>query len=144
MNIFFKKNKKCCGSLTFRLSAVLILCDTHVSYSLSFPPALVRTHLNFFRNYTICFVCLIRFLPGSYIRLGLWTINIFSNLSPGTRIMQLLHSLRYASILSKITLFYKALSTSFFVSQLLRFTSVVFHTNLIGAVSNSSLVFLII
>ena len=34
------------GSLTFRTSAVRILCDTRVSYSLSFFPALVGTHLN--------------------------------------------------------------------------------------------------
>ena len=134
----------CCGSLTFRTSAVRILCDTHVSYALPFLPALVGSHLNLFRTYTICFVPLIQVLPGFYIRLVLWTINIFGNLSPGARIMQFVHSLRYTLISSAIALFYKTLFTPFFVSQLLRFTPVVSHTNLIGAVRNSSLMFLIV
>jgi hypothetical protein len=108
---------------------VRILCDTHIFCSLSFLPALVRTHLNLFRTYTIYFVPLIQGFPGFYIRLGLRTINIFSNQYPGTRITQLFHLSRYTSTLksSEITLFFNALSTFSFLSHLLRFTPVISH-----------------
>lgn len=61
-----------CGSLTFKTSTVRILCDTHVSYSLSFLPALVGTHLNLFRTNTICFVPFIQVFEQS----------VFSVISP--------------------------------------------------------------